>query len=148
MIQRWLSRQSYLDTLGGLFSIGCAIHCLCMPLLIVAWPMIGDTIVADSLFHKLMLFVVIPVALFSLIMGWRHHGNNGILVIGGFGLGLLTLLTLLESDQCSHCTADLSFWQWSLYDQLNKVGLILGSLLLCFAHWKNYHACKAQCQSD
>jgi hypothetical protein len=149
MLQGQLTRYSVLDTLGGIFSIGCAIHCLLVPILTIFWPVLGSSFFADESFHYVLLYFVIPIALISLILGYQRHKDLRMLNIGGIGLIILTILTLTGEEDCAHCisTADLSslaFWNWSTEVFIQKGGMILGSTLLCMAHWMNYNACRNQ----
>jgi hypothetical protein len=136
-----------LDTLGGLLSIGCAIHCLLVPVLVVIWPVMGTTLLADHSFHTLLLYFVIPTALISLTLGCRNHGNYHILILGGLGLAILTFLTLTEDHYCPNCatshSSTLAFWTWSQEVMIQKGGMIFASLLLCWAHFKNYRSCRS-----
>lgn len=150
MLQNKLNQQRILDTFGGFLSAGCAIHCLLVPVLTVLWPVLGTTILADQFFHTLLLYFVIPTTLISFTLGCRHHGKYHFLILGGLGLGILTFLTLTESQECSHCisqgtSSSLAFWNWSSDTLFQKGGLIFASLLLCWAHWNNFRACR---QSD
>jgi|SaaInlStandDraft_1057018.scaffolds.fasta_scaffold13541_4 hypothetical protein len=148
VLRNQIKSQGVLDTLGGLLSVGCAIHCLLVPVITVVWPMLGATFLADHSFHTLLLYFVIPTALISLTLGCRNHGNYHVLVWGGMGLGLLTFLTLTEEHSCVGCAAShphstLAFWTWPTDVMIQKGGMILASLLLCWAHFKNYRACKS-----
>lgn len=99
---------------------------------------------ADEFFHSLLLYFVIPIALFSLIMGFREHRLYRTLILGGIGLGLLTVLTLTEGDVCEHCisSASYDFWNWSSELLIHKGGMVVASLFLCSAHIINLRACR------
>lgn len=147
MLQSELKRQGILDTLGGVLSLGCAIHCLVVPVLTVIWPVVGTSFVADETFHMVLLYGVVPTALISLGLGCRSHRNYKLLWVGALGLGMLTYFTLTEGEVCQHCISEagmagLAFWDWSGEVLIHKGGMIVGSLLLCWAHWRNFVACR------
>jgi hypothetical protein len=149
MLQGQLTRHRILDTLGGIFSIGCAIHCLLVPVLTIFWPVLGSSFFADESFHYLLLYFVVPIALVSLLLGHHRHKDFKILSFGATGLIILTILTLTAEEECAHCistvgSSSLAFWTWSTEVLIRTGGMILGSTLLCMAHWMNYNACRSQ----
>jgi hypothetical protein len=111
--------------------------------------MLGGTFLADESFHYVLLYFVVPIALFSLILGHQRHKDLKILYFGGTGLVLLTILTLMGEEECAHCISQaglssLAFWNWTIEALVQKGGMVLSSVLLCLAHWMNYKACQSQ----
>jgi hypothetical protein len=85
-----------------MLSLGCAIHCLLVPVIAIAWPFIGNTFVSDHSFHKVLLGLVLATAFISFISGYRHHKKKSIIALGFSGLSILTVFTIFEGDVCSH----------------------------------------------
>jgi hypothetical protein len=134
-----------LDRLGGVLSAGCALHCMLVPILTVFWPVLGTTFVANEFFHEMLLYLVLPTALISLGIGCHRHRNFNILASAVVGLGLIVFATFYGEEDCQVCAHDaetfaeafnLSYQVW-----LSKGTMILGSILLCWAHWSNYKEC-------
>ena len=78
-----------LDKISVLISVVCLVHCVSFPVLLL----IGSSISAlaffsDHLLHQVLLFIVLPLSYFSLVGGYRTHGNRymGILAIVGISL--------------------------------------------------------------
>ena len=88
------SFDAKLDKISVLISVVCLVHCVSFPVLLL----IGSSISAlaffsDHLLHQVLLFIVLPLSYFSLVGGYRTHGNRymGILAIVGIsflGLGV------------------------------------------------------------
>lgn len=120
-----------------------------LPFLTVLWPVVGSSFFASVSFHFVLLYAVVPTALISLVLGFRRHKRAGVLILGSLGLVVLTYLTLTESSICQHCIAaaeeaGMAFWKWSSDVLYHKGGMILGSALLCAAHYKNFMASRAE----
>ena len=65
----------------------CLLHCLALPLLILALPLPG--LVAGEHFHAQVLAIVIPVSMVAIALGFRKHGDRRILVWAAIGMLLL-----------------------------------------------------------
>ena len=70
-------------TLSGL----CLVHCLLLPVAIVALPLLGQF--SDSHFHMQMLVVVIPVSLFAYTLAYPRHRNKSIIAWGLVGIAIM-----------------------------------------------------------
>lgn len=70
-------------TLSGL----CVVHCLLLPVAIVALPIL--TRFGDSHFHLQMLVVVIPVSLFAYSLAYPRHHNKTIVAWGFAGIAIM-----------------------------------------------------------
>lgn len=80
---------SFLDHVAIALSGLCLVHCLLLPAIIVALPLVGR--LDESHFHTQMLLVVVPVSLFAFTHGYRRHGIKGIIAGGVAGIGLLLI---------------------------------------------------------
>jgi hypothetical protein len=65
----------------------CVLHCLAMPLVLLALPFVGE--LTPGHFHLQMLVVVVPVSTIALSLGYRRHRRMSILIAGGVGLAML-----------------------------------------------------------
>jgi hypothetical protein len=70
-------------TLSGL----CLVHCLLLPVIIVAIPLLGQF--SETHFHAQMLIVVVPVSLFAFGLAYRRHGNKAVIACGTAGIAIM-----------------------------------------------------------
>ena len=82
------SRQgSTLDHAAIALSGLCLVHCLLLPFLIVALPLLSQ--LNEAHFHSKMLLVVVPVSVVAFALGYRHHRNKAIIAWGIAGIAIL-----------------------------------------------------------
>ena len=111
------------------FSSLCILHCLLLPVLLVAYP-IGILItLSDEIFHQIMVSMALPLSLVSLYVGYGHHKRNQLIVFGGIGLVILTLPFVVPHELISE-----SGETWLT---------VSGALILCMAHVVNFRLCTA-----
>ena len=65
----------------------CLVHCLLLPFVVVLTPFLGS--LSEDHLHLQMLFVVVPVSLFALALGFRRHRQRAIVAWGMIGLAFL-----------------------------------------------------------
>ena len=65
----------------------CLVHCLLLPFIIVALPLLVQFNGAH--FHAQMLIVVIPVSLFAFAIAYRRHRNKAIIAWGIAGITIM-----------------------------------------------------------
>jgi len=70
-------------TLSGL----CLVHCLLLPFVIVALPLLAQF--NETHFHAQMLIVVVPVSLFAFAIAFRRHRNKAIIAWGVAGIAIM-----------------------------------------------------------
>jgi hypothetical protein len=116
------SRQgSILDHVAIALSGLCLVHCLLLPVIIVAVPLLAQ--LNETHFHAQMLLVVVPVSLFAFAHGYRRHGNLRIIVGGIAGIALL-----FTGGTVAHAN----------YGPLADILLtVAGSLVLATSHYFN-----------
>lgn len=114
-------RAPDLDRVAVVLSGLCLVHCLALPLVIAALPFLAG--LSDSHWHGPMLLIALPVSAVAIVIGYRRHGNRGIVAGGIAGLALLTAGATLGHAYLG-VTAD-------------RVLTISGSLLLAAVHWQN-----------
>jgi hypothetical protein len=87
MDNRSSGRGGILDHVAITLSGLCLIHCLLLPAIIVALPLLAQF--NESHFHAQMLIVVIPVSLISFALAYRRHGNKAIVAWGFVGIAIM-----------------------------------------------------------
>ena len=109
-------------------SLLCVVHCLVTPIAIVMFPALGATFLAGETFHYALLFLVVPISLFSLGLGCRKHGHRDILLLGMSGVFLLCLIILVGEE--------------TLGELGEKLSTVAGAVVVASAHFRNFKACQ------
>ena len=171
------SRGAFADWAGMVASIGCAIHCAAMPLVIAYLPALGLSWLADEGFHQYMAVACLVLAIAAFIPGWRKHGSLAPVAWGAAGLVLLntaafgfagsccprcdeTVATAVAADACDEstcgsegCSECVVEETPSTESQAALAGIPLplvtplGGLLLVVGHVVN-HRKRCRCQGD
>jgi hypothetical protein len=120
-IERALQMQGkWLDQFAISASLLCLIHCLALPVMILALPVIGAALGNSEWFHPVILMVATPTSLYALVSGFREHGQPKSLVFGLIGLLFLF------------------FGIWIEHLALAGTALtVVGSLFLAVGHFQN-----------
>lgn len=99
------TRQAWADQFGMLASIGCAIHCAAMPLVLAYLPSLGLGWLAGEGFHQWMAVVCFALAAAAFLPGWRKHRSLIPAVWGACGLLLLNVAAFgIEGGCCTACS--------------------------------------------
>jgi hypothetical protein len=155
-----------LDRTGVVASVGCAVHCMVAPLLLILTPTLGG-IWVHPVVHLAIAALVLPVAALALRRGSRRHGREWILWSGGSGMALVLLGALwpmwfageahaghsdggasTSGTSCNGCCPSLSIdaatgaWSWNV--PAASVITLLGGIALVAAHVGNLR-CSARC---
>ncbi|MBA3582075.1 MAG: MerC domain-containing protein [Gammaproteobacteria bacterium] len=112
----------YFDGSALLLSLICLAHCLLLPLLITASPLISIFTDAEWL-HIGLLTTAIPVSLLGLWLGFRQHRQLAWLLIGIIGLTLMTLAIMYANNESQETYFTVS-----------------GVILIAIAHCLNWHS--------
>lgn len=121
MDNRSVNESDTLDQVAVALSGLCLLHCLFLPVVIVALPFLGQ--LDEGHLHVQMLLVVFPVSVFALALGFRRHKDIRILAWGVVGL-----LLLLVGGTLAH----------NLYGVVADRALtICGSVTLAVTHYWN-----------
>ncbi len=111
------------------FSGLCILHCLLLPVLLVAYPIGILVTLSDEMFHQIMVSVALPLSLVSLNVGYGHHKRNQLIVFGSVGLGMLMLPLVVPHE---------------LISETEETWLtVAGALIVCLAHVVNFRLCTA-----
>ncbi len=121
--------QAFTDKAAiGLSSL-CAIHCLIFPLVLIVFPSFASLPLNNEAFHLWMVLAVIPMCIFALGQGCKHHKQSHLLGLGLIGLACLVSAVVLGEHL--------------LGEALEKFLTAVGSAILVFGHYKNYRLCKS-----
>lgn len=117
-------RHSRIDLAGIMLSAVCMLHCMLLPVVVLAG--VG----ADMLWHadqdwthQVMLALVIPISGLALAGGWVRHRRPRVLMMGIAGVALLAFAALYAHDHLG-VAADALL-------------TTMGGGLLAIAHWRN-----------
>lgn len=128
-------RSTSLDKFAVLLSGICVLHCLITPIAITVLPIISlNAFVEDVLFHKLMLWLVLPTSCIALFIGCRKHRDWLIAGTGILGMTILVVIAFFGHDFLSHGG--------------EKVLTSIGGIVLAISHILNYRACQERICSD
>ena len=133
--------EGWLDKLAISMAVLCAIHCLIVPVLIVAVPLIGATFFVHENFHFWMLVAVFPTTLASILLGCKKHRDKYVFASCFLGLAFLVGAYFMEQQGVAHCAScaakegnpGLSNIAW-----INT----LGGVFLILAHSRNFYLCR------
>ncbi|MFT5295454.1 MAG: hypothetical protein ACI87J_002403 [Colwellia sp.] len=120
--------QEYTDKFAIGLSMLCAIHCLLLPLLLIALPSISALQIENEAFHFWMLAAVIPTSLYALSIGCKKHQRYRLLSWGISGLILMLTAVFFGNDIAG--------------ESGEKILTLLGAILVVVAHWGNFRRCQ------
>jgi len=107
------------DKIAVFLSMLCILQCLFLPILISLIPLLNIWWLNDEFLHPILLFVVIPLTLFTLIPGYKHHHNRLPLQLAAPALTLLIIGAFIPQNI------------------IEKMLTVSGALILSFAHIRN-----------
>ena len=115
-----INKTKLLDITSMGLSVLCLIHCLALPLIIVALPALSGLSDQDWV-HKVLISIAVPLSAFTLYSskGYRNHLVLSIAVFGLFMLGLA-----------------------AFYGPVQKIEVlisVIGALSVAGAHGLNYY---------
>ncbi|HMO74006.1 MAG TPA: MerC domain-containing protein [Sphingopyxis sp.] len=104
----------------------CLLHCLALPLLLLALPAVAGAFLRSEMFHYAAVALVAPAAALAFWLGFRRHCAVHPALFGAAGVACL-LLALLPS------------WEEFAADAIT----VAGSLLLVGGHMTNWRLRRA-----
>jgi hypothetical protein len=116
--------RGLLDLLGLGLSALCLIHCIALPMVLIALPTLA-TFGHDDHHHWLHLalaLVLVPLAFASLLPGYLRHRRTAVMAGGALGVAAILIGAFLEGWLGESAVTALT---------------IAGSLCLIGAHWIN-----------
>lgn len=117
----------FADYAGVAASALCLVHCLAMPLVMAAFPLLGLGGEHHALHDALLLGVTVPVLL-ALVPGYLEHRDPVALLLGLAGLGAFLAAVFLAGPR--------------LGEGAETVAAVSSSVLLLGAHLRNHRYCK------
>ena len=104
-------------------------HCLVGPLLVVLAPAALVSFgVSDTLFHRLLLLVVIPSSAAGLGLGCRRHKDRAVVALGLVGLSALCLAAIAGHP--------------ALGEEGERFLTLGGAVVIATAHLRNFRLCR------
>ena len=124
-----------LDSIAVFCSALCIIHCLALPIFLTILPAINLYFLDHQTFHLILLLVVLPVSILALSLGCKRHRDAMTIIAGVAGLLMITAVAIFGH---------------TLINQADeKFVTSFGSLVLAYAHIRNYQICrKSNCSHD
>ena len=123
-----MNTQVKADKISITLSLACMIHCLLMPSFLILTSGVLALSIDNELIHRVFLIIVLPVSLYALITGYQNHKILSYLYSGISGLWLLFFAV---------------FFGEGFFGEFTEKSLtLIGSIIVAFAHYKNYQACK------
>jgi hypothetical protein len=110
------------DRFGATASFLCAVHCAVLPLVIAALPALGLSFLADHHFERGFIAFASVLALTTLVLGVRRHGNFRAFWFLAPGIALLTAGIIVDFDDSA---------------TLHAVLVAIGGTLVALAHLTN-----------
>ena len=123
-----INAQMTADRVAISVSALCAIHCLFTPAFLILTSGFLSLSIDNELIHLYVLLVAIPVSLLALFLGQRNHKTFLIFIMGLSGLLVLSTAYLLGGN--------------ILGEYGEKAFTVLGSILVAYAHMRNYRTCR------
>lgn len=106
------------DTLGQVLSAVCAVHCVSTPLIVVMAPAFASVFGGA---HPVLLVLVIGVALWSFVPGYRCHHSRLVAGLALTGISLLSIAAFVFHGNLA----------------LETSVSLVGASTMMMAHWQN-----------
>ena len=113
------------DQLGFIASSLCALHCLCLPWLVIAMPFISRTVVADPFVERVFVILSICLAMACAIVGIKKTGRWWPLFLVFAGAAALLWVHATAPPRC--CAREI---EW-----IQAIGSGFGGGLLAASHF-------------
>ncbi|MFP6900492.1 MAG: MerC domain-containing protein [Opitutales bacterium] len=139
-VPKW---QFALDGVAMSLAGVCGIHCLLMPVLLIAFPLWGSNFFVDLAFHKWMLIAVLPTTGLAILLGCRQHKDFLVFLLSIGGFALLCFATFGHGHDHPHPSSASTNW-------LTRESILtsLGGLVMVSAHLRNFLLCRYANRSD
>ena len=122
-----IATQKISDKFAISLSAICAIHCFFVPVFLVLFSSFESIQYDNELIHFLFLLMTVPISFFALTLGLKNHKKSSFFILGITGLIILILALVLGEGV--------------LGELGEKLVTLIGSIIVVFAHFKNYQTC-------
>ena len=124
-----IGMSRWLDKLAIFLSGICVLHCLITPIALTILPLVAaNGMLEDVLFHKAILWIVLPTSIIALFIGCLKHRD--IFIVGSGVIGMLLLIII-------------AFFAHDLFTPLQeRVLTSIAGLILAYSHVLNYRSCQ------
>ena len=122
--------QEFVDKFSIGLSMVCAIHCLFLPFILALLPSIAALQLDHEIFHKWMVYAVLPTSIYALTIGCKKHKRYQLFLLGGTGLTLMVLAISLDH----HTLGEFG----------EKALTLSGAILVAAGHFLNFKLCQKQ----
>ena len=119
--------QKISDKFAISLSTICAVHCFFAPSLLILFSSFESIQYNNEFIHFLFLLMAVPISFFALVLGLKNHKKSSYFLIGIAGLTILILALILGEE--------------ILGELGEKLVTLIGSIIVVFAHFKNYQTC-------
>ena len=120
--------RSIADGVGLIGSAICAAHCLAVPVLLIIGATIPAALLDESLFHIVMLAILVPGGALAFSLGCRRHRDQRVLTLGVLGIVGITCAALAPHE--------------ILGESGERILTLLATVALLSAHWRNFRLCR------
>ncbi len=126
-----------LDRVGSAVSSLCAVHCLLVPFLLGALPVVGLAFLIEPAFEWTIIGASALIGVLALGGGAKRHGAPGPLVAFALGLGLFVVARLLEHAAGHAHVGDAAHHGMRTAPWLVVTLSVLGGIAIVAAHLWN-----------
>lgn len=116
-------RQRLLDGFAVTASLLCLVHCLLLPIVLIALPVLATILFVPEAFHALAFAVALPTSALAMAAGHARHGRYQPAVVALVGLLLLGVGAFAINEE----TAE-------------RIVTSIGAVTLAAAHLLNWRA--------
>ena len=116
------------DQIGVFASSACALHCLLVPVLLVAGVALPASFLDEEVMHQALLFLVLPAALVAFGIGCWRHKDLWVLSLGIVGIVGISAAALLHEN---------------LGELIERILTLTAASALITAHIRNYRLCRS-----
>jgi hypothetical protein len=97
------------DRFGFVASSLCAVHCICLPWLVLAMPFLSRSLVADPFVERVFVMGSVGLAMLCALVGFKRTGSGWPLIL--VSVGALTLLYVHATAPPSCCAREIEWTQ-------------------------------------
>ena len=123
------------DRIGSVLSSLCAVHCMCMPVLIGLLPVIGLSFLGSHKFEHIACVTMVLLAAACVWSGCRIHRKRGLLCLLGAGTALVLYIQFAGPPDENETRTD---WH-------EAIAMFVGGALIATSHLINLKL-RARCR--